>query len=51
MDQGRSLPDLIELGQELESVLQGKVVFLTDEYLSPISKIALTLGPSSTARP
>jgi len=35
MDRGRSLLDLIELGQELESVLQRKVDILTDEGLSP----------------
>jgi predicted nucleotidyltransferase len=35
MDQGRSLLDLIELSQELESILQRKVDILTDEGLSP----------------
>ncbi len=35
MDRGRSLLDLIELGQELESVLHRKVDILTDEGLSP----------------
>ena len=35
MDRGRSLLDLIELGQELESVLNRKVDILTDEGLSP----------------
>lgn len=35
MDRGRSLLDLIELSQELESVLQRKVDILTDEGLSP----------------
>lgn len=35
MDQGRSLLDLIELSQELESVLHRKVDILTDEGLSP----------------
>lgn len=38
MDQGRSLLDLIELSQELESVLQCKVDILTDEGLSPYLK-------------
>jgi predicted nucleotidyltransferase len=38
MDQGRSLLDLIELTQELESVLQRKVDVLTDEGLSPYLK-------------
>jgi len=35
MDPGRSLLDLIELSQELESVLQRKVDIQTDEGLSP----------------
>ncbi len=35
MDRGRSLLDLIELSQELESILQRKVDILTDEGLSP----------------
>ncbi len=35
MDRGRSLLDLIELSQELESVLHRKVDILTDEGLSP----------------
>jgi uncharacterized protein len=35
MDPGRSLLDLIELGQELESILHRKVDILTDEGLSP----------------
>lgn len=35
MDSGRSLLDLIELSQELESVLHRKVDILTDEGLSP----------------
>ena len=35
MDQGRSLLDLIELGQELEAFLERKVDILTDEGLSP----------------
>ncbi|MDH5724714.1 MAG: nucleotidyltransferase family protein [Nitrospira sp.] len=38
MDNGRSLLDLIELTQELESVLQRKVDVLTDEGLSPYLK-------------
>ena len=38
MDRGRSLLDLIELTQELESVLQRKVDVLTDEGLSPYLK-------------
>ncbi|MBX3324481.1 MAG: hypothetical protein KF682_01145 [Nitrospira sp.] len=38
MDRGRSLLDLIELSQELESVLQLKVDILTDEGLSPYLK-------------
>lgn len=38
MDSGRSLLDLIELTQELESVLQRKVDVLTDEGLSPYLK-------------
>ncbi|HKU51605.1 MAG TPA: nucleotidyltransferase family protein, partial [Nitrospira sp.] len=38
MDQGCSLLDLIELSQELESVLQCKVDILTDEGLSPYLK-------------
>jgi predicted nucleotidyltransferase len=38
MDQGRSLLDLIELSQELESVLQCKVDILTDEGVSPYLK-------------
>lgn len=38
MDSGRSLLDLIELSQELESVLQRKVDVLTDEGLSPYLK-------------
>lgn len=35
MDRGRSLLDLIELSQELESVLHRKVDILTDEGFSP----------------
>ena len=35
MDLGRSLLDLIELSQELESILHCKVDILTDEGLSP----------------
>jgi hypothetical protein len=35
MDKGRSLLDLIELSQELESFLERKVDILTDEGLSP----------------
>lgn len=35
MDRGRSLLDLIELSQELESILHRKVDILTDEGLSP----------------
>lgn len=35
MDRGRSLLDLIELSQKLESFLQRKVDILTDEGLSP----------------
>ena len=35
MDHGRSLLDLIELSQELETFLQRKVDILTDEGLSP----------------
>lgn len=35
MDRGRNLLDLIELGQELESILHRKVDILTDEGLSP----------------
>lgn len=35
MDPGRSLLDLIELSQELESILHRKVDILTDEGLSP----------------
>lgn len=35
MDRGRSLLDLIELSQELESVLHCKVDILIDEGLSP----------------
>lgn len=35
MDRGRSLLDLIELSQELESFLHRKVDILTDEGLSP----------------
>ena len=38
MEKGRSLLDLIELSQELESVLQRKVDVLTDEGLSPYLK-------------
>ncbi len=38
MDKGRSLLDVIELTQELESVLQRKVDILTDEGLSPYLK-------------
>ncbi|MDF0652952.1 MAG: nucleotidyltransferase [Nitrospira sp. LK265] len=38
MEKGRSLLDLIELTQELESVLQRKVDVLTDEGLSPYLK-------------
>jgi mannose-6-phosphate isomerase-like protein (cupin superfamily) len=46
MDQGRSLPNLIELSQELESVLQCKVDILTDEGLSPYLKSAFMPKPS-----
>ncbi|HJT21868.1 MAG TPA: nucleotidyltransferase family protein [Nitrospira sp.] len=35
MEQGRSLLDLIELNQELETFLERKVDILTDEGLSP----------------
>jgi predicted nucleotidyltransferase len=35
MDSGRSLLDLIELSQDLESLLQRKVDVLTDQGLSP----------------
>jgi hypothetical protein len=35
MDRGRSLLDLIELSQKLESILHRKVDILTDEGLSP----------------
>ena len=35
MDSGRSLLDLIELSQNLETLLQRKVDILTDEGLSP----------------
>lgn len=35
MDRGRSLLDLIELSQDLESLLQRKVDVLTDDGLSP----------------
>ena len=35
MEGGRSLLDLIELGQDLEELLQHKVDVLTDEGLSP----------------
>jgi predicted nucleotidyltransferase len=35
MDHGRSLLDLIELSQDLETFLQRKVDILTDEGLSP----------------
>lgn len=38
MDKGRSLLDLIELSQELESILQRKIDVLTDEGLSPYLK-------------
>lgn len=38
MDRGRSLLDLIELSQDLESLLQRKVDILTDEGLSPYLK-------------
>ena len=38
MDRGRSLLDLIELSQDLESILQRKVDILTDEGLSPYLK-------------
>lgn len=38
MEEGRSLLDLIELSQELESVLQRKVDILTDDGLSPYLK-------------
>ena len=38
MERGRSLLDLIELSQELESVLQRKVDILTDDGLSPYLK-------------
>ena len=35
MDSGRSLLDLIELSQDLETLLQHKVDILTDQGLSP----------------
>jgi predicted nucleotidyltransferase len=35
MDNGRSLLDLIELSQDLETLLQHKVEVLTDKGLSP----------------
>ena len=35
MDSGRSLLDLIELSQDLETLLQRKVDILTDKGLSP----------------
>ena len=35
MDNGRSLLDLIELSQDLETLLQRKVEVLTDQGLSP----------------
>ena len=35
MDSGRSLLDLIELSQDLETLLQRKVDILTDQGLSP----------------
>jgi len=35
MDNGRSLLDLIELSQDLETLLQRKVDILTDQGLSP----------------
>jgi uncharacterized protein len=35
MDNGRSLLDLIELSQDLETLLQRKVEVLTDKGLSP----------------
>lgn len=35
MEEGRSLLDLIELGQDLEELLQRKVDVLTDGGLSP----------------
>ena len=35
MERGRSLLNLIELGQDLEELLQHKVDVLTDEGLSP----------------
>ncbi|HSA86724.1 MAG TPA: nucleotidyltransferase family protein [Nitrospira sp.] len=35
MEGGRSLLDLIQLGQDLEALLQRKVDVLTDEGLSP----------------
>ena len=35
MDSGRSLLDLIELSQDLETLLQRKVDVLTDQGLSP----------------
>ena len=35
MDSGRSLLDLIELSQDLETLLQCKVDILTDQGLSP----------------
>lgn len=38
MEEGRSLLDLIELSQELESVLRRKVDILTDDGLSPYLK-------------
>lgn len=38
MESGRSLLDLIELNQELESILHRKVDVLTDEGLSPYLK-------------
>ncbi len=35
MDNGRSLLDLIELSQDLETLLQRKVDVLTDQGMSP----------------
>ena len=43
MDSGRSLLDLIELSQDLETLLQRKVDILTDQGLSPY----LTLSSES----
>lgn len=46
MDRGRSLLDLIELSQELESVLHCKVDILIDEGLSPYLEQRIQAEPS-----